>query len=236
MKVVVIRTLFQMRSPWQARLIFLDTPDLRVCRATAADGGTCRRLYREIGREHLWVSRERWSAEDFAAHASRPDLGVWIARLRGEPVGLLEVKRTVEGYGEIALLGVTPAHQGRGIGKHLLSCGIREAWRLGVAEVRVHTRSCDGEGAAANYLRRGFTPLKRRPEIVSLPPSREAEARAYLRRARERGHGPGVLLWTAAHLRESAFCEALRQRVHAFRQRLQCALSPASYATYPIAR
>ena len=49
-------------------------------------------------------------------------------------------------------------HDGRGLGKHLLSAGVQRAFDDGATRVWVHTCTLDGKHALANYQGRGFMP------------------------------------------------------------------------------
>jgi len=57
---------------------------------------------------------------------------------------------------EIAYFGLIPGHIGLGLGKHLLSFAIDQAWEGGAERVTVHTCNLDSPAALPNYLKRGF--------------------------------------------------------------------------------
>src|SRR5207249_5531870 len=61
---------------------------------------------------------------------------------------------------EIAYFGIVVREFGRGFGKHLLSCAVRDAWALGPRRVWLHTCTLDHPNALPNYLARGFTPYR----------------------------------------------------------------------------
>ena len=61
---------------------------------------------------------------------------------------------------EVAYFGLVPEALGRGLGKHLLSCAVRDAWALGPARVWLHTCTLDHPNALPNYVARGFVPYK----------------------------------------------------------------------------
>lgn len=61
---------------------------------------------------------------------------------------------------EIAYFGILTAEFGRGFGKHLLSCAVRDAWALGPSRVWLHTSTLDHLNALPNYVARGFVPYK----------------------------------------------------------------------------
>ena len=61
---------------------------------------------------------------------------------------------------ELAYFGIVAAEFGRGFGKHLLSCAVRDAWALRPSRVWVHTCTLDHPNALPNYVARGFVPYK----------------------------------------------------------------------------
>jgi hypothetical protein len=61
---------------------------------------------------------------------------------------------------EIAYFGIVAAEFGRGFGKHLLSCAVRDAWVLAPRRVWLHTCTLDHPNALPNYIARGFTPYR----------------------------------------------------------------------------
>ena len=60
----------------------------------------------------------------------------------------------------MAYFGLAPGSIGRGMGKHLLSCAVRDAWALGPSRVWLHTCTLDHPNALPNYRARGFVPYK----------------------------------------------------------------------------
>jgi len=61
---------------------------------------------------------------------------------------------------EIADFGIVGEAIGRGFGKHLLSCAVRDAWALRPQRVWLHTCTLDHPHALPNYVARGFTTYK----------------------------------------------------------------------------
>jgi len=49
---------------------------------------------------------------------------------------------------------------GQGLGKHLLSCAVRDAWALRPTRVWLHTCTLDHPHALSNYEARGFVAYK----------------------------------------------------------------------------
>ena len=93
-----------------------------------------------------------------------------LARRRGALAGWYELRRVPEdGSVEIAYFGLLPGAIGQGLGKHLLSCAVRDAWALGPARVWLHTCTLDHPHALPNYQKRGFAPYKTETYEVNFP-------------------------------------------------------------------
>ena len=86
----------------------------------------------------------------------------------GEPAGYFELRRDAAGDVEIAYFGLMHSYIGRGLGGHLLTIAVREAWALGPSRVWLHTSDLDHPAALPNYLARGFEFQKRESYIVTV--------------------------------------------------------------------
>ena len=95
----------------------------------------------------------------------RPEVETWVAYLRGTPAGYVELDGTRPGgVVEIAYFGLLAPFAGQGIGGHLLTVALRNAWSLAerhpdlprTQRVIVNTCSLDGPAALANYQARGL--------------------------------------------------------------------------------
>jgi GNAT superfamily N-acetyltransferase len=83
---------------------------------------------------------------------------------------------------EVENFGLLPAFIGRGIGGHLLTTGLRNAWTMAerhpeidrVTRVWLQTNTLDGPNALTNYKARGLRPYKAiekdRPDADGPPP------------------------------------------------------------------
>ncbi|MGH7538602.1 MAG: GNAT family N-acetyltransferase, partial [Gemmatimonadales bacterium] len=90
-----------------------------------------------------------------------PRITVHLARRGQVLAGFFELRRVADDESvEIAYFGLLPGELGRGLGKHLLSCAVRDAWALQPTRVWVHTCTLDHPNARPNYLARGFVPYK----------------------------------------------------------------------------
>jgi len=155
---VVIRTYLELPRAAAFRPAWGDFPDLRVTREAPAPPSLYRMLYRTVGDLYAWRDRWDWSDSEIAAHLARPEVSLHVARRGDDIVGFYELLRGTDGI-EIAYFGLLPAFVGRGLGKHLLSLAVREAFTLG-QRVWLHTCTLDHPSALPNYLARGFVPYR----------------------------------------------------------------------------
>ena len=84
---------------------------------------------------------------------------MWVLTVEGEPAGYFELRRNGTDI-EIAYFGLLPAFTGRGLGAHLLTEAVEQAWAAGATRVWLHTSTLDHPAALPNYLKRGFTIFK----------------------------------------------------------------------------
>ena len=75
--------------------------------------------------------------------------------------GFFELRTDADKSIEIALFGLLKEFVGRGLGKHLLSCAVDEAWAMGASRVWLHTCTLDSPVALPNYVARGFVPYRK---------------------------------------------------------------------------
>lgn len=166
----VTRTYLQLLDPSQFQDASGSFPEVRIARAPHADAALYRHCYRTVGEAFHWRDRWDWTDAEIAAHLADPAIGVYVAR-RGEAlVGFYELRRVAEDDSvEIAYFGIVAAEFGRGLGKHLLSHAVREAWALGPSRVWLHTCTLDHPNALPNYRTRGFAPYRTEQYQVDSP-------------------------------------------------------------------
>ena len=128
-----------------------------------------RRLYRDVGAAWHWHDRDGWSDERLADHLSRPGVSVHVLRVEGDLAGYFELERRESGDVEILYFGLIERFFGRGLGAHLLTVAVEEAWRAGATWVWLNTCTLDHPGALANYRARGFTPFHQETYEAVLP-------------------------------------------------------------------
>ena len=152
------RTYLQLTDPQQFREAFGDFPDLVVQHVAQPTPELYRTCYQTVGEAYHWRDRWNWSDAEIRAHLGQPEITVYVAELREQFAGWYELRRVPEDDSvEIAYFGLAPDAIGRGLGKHLLSCAVRDAWADGPSRVWVHTCTLDHPHALPNYRTRGFT-------------------------------------------------------------------------------
>lgn len=157
----VTRTYLEMKSPARFRPAFRDVTDVRVAVEQDPTPGLYRECYQSVGREYHWRDRWDWSDDEIARHLAQPEIRLYVARLADALIGWYELREVREDASvEIAYFGLVPAATGRGLGRHLLSCAVRDAWALGPRRVWLHTCTLDHPAALPNYLARGFVPYR----------------------------------------------------------------------------
>jgi GNAT superfamily N-acetyltransferase len=163
----LITTYLEMTDQAQFRPAYLDDPaSMTILSMTQPDVVYYQFLYRAVGEVWRWRDRLLISDDELLEILSAPGLTVDVLYVEGVPAGYVELLR--EGANtEIAYFGLRPAFIGRGLGKHLLSYGIEQAWQGGAERVWLHTCNLDGPHALSNYQKRGFSVYK--VEEVPMP-------------------------------------------------------------------
>jgi GNAT superfamily N-acetyltransferase len=167
-RVEVVRTHLELTEPDQLAPFKLDDPLLRLARVPVCTVELSRRLYREVGEAYHWVDRYRWAEQEWREFVTQPGFGVWILSRDGDLAGFFELRTEEDGAVEISLFGLVPRFQGKGLGKHLLSCAVETAWAIGATRVWLHTCTLDHPHALPNYHARGFREFKRETYVAEI--------------------------------------------------------------------
>lgn len=155
----LITTYLQMLDVAAFKPAFVDEAAhaLAVMPLDVVDVAYYRFLYQAVGEGWRWRDRAVMPDDDLRAALSAEGVRVHVLYMAGAPAGYIELAQTGADV-EIVYLGVRAPFMGRGLGKHLLSWGIRAAWQMdGVRRVWVHTCNLDSPHAIENYQRRGFS-------------------------------------------------------------------------------
>jgi ribosomal protein S18 acetylase RimI-like enzyme len=158
--VEVTRTYLEMRAPDELVPPATEPVGARIEKVPACPPSFYRHLYSEVGREFHWVDRLEWDDEAIRSHLAQPSVTLWTLTLSEATAGWFELKRHDDGSTEIAYFGILPAFRRRGLGKHLLTEAVRQAWARGATRVWLHTCTLDDPAALPNYLARGFLPFR----------------------------------------------------------------------------
>lgn len=159
--VTVTTTYLHIPSRACFRPSFSERSDLLVLEAHNPLPAFYRFLYDSVGADYYWTDRHAWSNQQLQEYLRRPSTTLLVLYVHGVPAGYIELNAASEEPGtEVAYFGLIPAFHGQGLGKHLLSAGVRRAFDDGAKRVWVHTCSLDGRYALANYQARGFVPYR----------------------------------------------------------------------------
>lgn len=140
--------------------------EVAVRRAEIPLPALSRFLYTAVGGEWYWRDRLPWSHARWMQWLDRPEVQTWILYERGTPGGYIELEKQAADDVEIVYFGLMRQFLGRGLGGHLLSVGLEQAWAMGAGRVWVHTCTLDGSAALANYRARGLEVYKQETRIV----------------------------------------------------------------------
>jgi GNAT superfamily N-acetyltransferase len=159
--VQVNRTYLELRTADGFRPAFGAFADVRIERVERSTADLYRHLYRTAGEAYHWRDRWDWSDAEIGAHLAQPEITLHVARRGTVIAGWYELRRVPDDRSvEIAYFGLMPGELGRGLGKHLLSWAVRDAWALAPSRVWLHTCTLDHPAALPNYVKRGFVPYK----------------------------------------------------------------------------
>jgi GNAT superfamily N-acetyltransferase len=157
----VTRTYLQLDAPGQFRAAFGAFPDVVVEHVLHPAPVLYRHCYRTVGAQYRWRDRWDWADEEIRSHLADPGITLHVATRAGTLAGYYELRRVADDASvEVAYFGLAPGEMGRGLGKHLLSCAVRDAWALQPTRVWLHTCTLDHPNALPNYVARGFVPYK----------------------------------------------------------------------------
>jgi len=158
--VQVTRTYLEMRDPPALRGAKLDDPLIKIEYQHNCSIELFRFLYAEVGKSYHWVDRLPWTDDEIRAFLGQPEISVWLMTYDDKTAGYFELRKCEDGSTELAYFGLTPQFIGRGLGKHLLTCAVEQAWADGANRVWLHTCTLDDAAALPNYLKRGFQAFK----------------------------------------------------------------------------
>jgi GNAT superfamily N-acetyltransferase len=158
-----------MRQRSQLQPWLLEDPRIRIEVQPNCSVDLFRSLYVEVGKNYHWIDRLAWTDQDIRAYLAQPEISLWLMTYDKETAGYFELRKCEDGSTEIAYFGLMPQFIGRGLGKHLLTSAVEQAWAGGANRVWLHTCTLDDPAALPNYLKRGFKSFKTEKYEVELP-------------------------------------------------------------------
>lgn len=152
----LITTYLEMNQPEDFLPAFLpDDPARQIITAQQPDVPFYRFLYNAVGEGWSWQDRNKLDDEALFAILAASTTRLDVLYVRGVPAGYIELSQLPEAT-EIAYFGLRPEFIGQGLGKHLLSVGIAQAWAANARRLWLHTCNMDSPIALENYRKRGF--------------------------------------------------------------------------------
>ncbi|MBF6595900.1 MAG: GNAT family N-acetyltransferase [Thermaceae bacterium] len=156
-------------SPAELRPRRVELPGLQILKAELPSAELQHFLYRSVGGDWYWYEKADWSYAQWLEYAQNPALHTWVAYLKGTPAGYFQLEVQPESNVEIAYFGLLPQFGGLGLGGHLLSVALEQAWKLEAKRVWVHTCSLDSPAALVNYQARGLRLYKTETCTLQIP-------------------------------------------------------------------
>ncbi|MFC6919951.1 GNAT family N-acetyltransferase [Meiothermus taiwanensis] len=159
----------EMRSPHELRPKRVEMEGLQLIKAEIPSAELQHFLYRSVGGDWYWYEKADWTYQQWLEYAQNPHLHTWVLFLKGTPAGYFQLEVQPDNQVQIVYFGLLPQFSGMGLGGHLLTCALEEAWRLGAKRVWVHTCSLDSPAALANYQARGMQLYKTETRLMEIP-------------------------------------------------------------------
>ncbi|MFQ5935452.1 MAG: GNAT family N-acetyltransferase [Acidiferrobacterales bacterium] len=168
-KLHVAITYLEMRQPPSHQPADVPGTGVVITRVKNPAVSFYRYLYNTVGGQWMWYERRHMDDATLAEIISDPQVEVYVLHVDGVPAGYVELDCRAKGEVEIAYFGLMPDFIGRGLGSHLLDCGLRAAWRKRPQRVWVHTCNLDHPKALAVYRQAGFIPYKTEKVLIDDP-------------------------------------------------------------------
>ncbi|NJL02307.1 MAG: GNAT family N-acetyltransferase [Spirulinaceae cyanobacterium RM2_2_10] len=170
----VTRTFLEMRAPQAFQPAFLDRDELILQGYQNCDLALYRWLYDQVGSRYYWYDRCDLGDERLRSLIWADNVTVWVLYEENSVAGFFELRRHAKDRSvELVYFGLRPGFCGRGLGKHLLSCAIAQAWQLPQTQrLWVHTCTLDSPAALSNYQKRGFHCFREERAMQTLPKRR----------------------------------------------------------------
>ena len=138
------------------RPAFIVDDRLSIEQLHTADVRYYRFMYNTVGEKWNWTDRLLLDDSEISAIMEDPNMAMFVLYFNGAPAGYVELARRDGEAVEIVYFGLREEYWGHGLGKHLLSFGVTQAFSSGAEKVTLNTCNLDGPYALKNYQKRGF--------------------------------------------------------------------------------
>ncbi|MCH8062678.1 MAG: GNAT family N-acetyltransferase [Chloroflexi bacterium] len=118
-------------------------------------------LYKAVGGDWRWTERLPWGRKEWSDYVLRPDVETWTLLVEETMAGYAEFIVHDDNSVEIAQFGLVPDFIGQGLGGHMLTLAVEQAWKKQPSRVWLHTSNFDHPHALENYQARGFRIFKK---------------------------------------------------------------------------
>lgn len=153
---ILVTTYLQMTEKSQFKPAYLaDTTGLNLKQMPTTDIEFYRYLYSAVGKKWRWKDRSMFSDQQIQSILETAGNSVQVLYVNNNPAGFIELATSLA-ISKIVYFGLCSDYMGIGLGKHLLSCGIAQAWNHNTKRLWVHTCNLDSPYALDNYIKRGF--------------------------------------------------------------------------------
>ena len=128
-------------------------------------------LYDAVGSNYHWYGMHARPAAETEAWIGHERAELWVPMAKGWPQGFVLLDGSEPPATEIAYFGLVPEAVGRGLGRWFLGWAVDRAWSIpGTERLTVNTCTLDHPRALPNYLRAGFTVLRREDRPGGIDP------------------------------------------------------------------
>ncbi len=124
-------------------------------------------FYKNIGRNHQWIDRLKWTDKQWIDYVSDKKVSTYILKNNNDLAGFFElIFHQEKNEIEIAYLGLLQEYHNQKLGSFLLSSAIKNSFAEKPKRVWVHTCSLDHQNALNNYLSRGMKIFKKETILI----------------------------------------------------------------------
>ncbi|MEM6526924.1 MAG: GNAT family N-acetyltransferase [Chloroflexota bacterium] len=152
----VLITMYLRLYPEDFKPAYVTDDRMSIEQLVVSDVRYYRFMYYTVGAKWNWTDRLLLEDNEIRAILDEPGTSMYVLYFEGAPAGYIELAARDEEATEIVYFGLREEYWGMGLGKHLLSSGVEQAFADGASQVILNTCNLDGPHALENYQKRGF--------------------------------------------------------------------------------